>query len=212
MVNTAGSDVDSPFLWFNLLSGFCFMHLPCIFLPLSRISLTMKDHQWPHMFLSVSNRCNWSSGLEMRLWRKTRWMGVWVPLTQSSRRTGLNSRCCLGYHILAVIPLQCRYCLRACNMRGDREWEPPGTAKNDLRLFSIACCSGDFDQLFCAAGSFFNDTIFTVYRHLVLFSMNVRLHLAHMFIDIISCLSAVGLCLYPINLAVFGFLSMPTLL
>lgn len=37
------------------------------------------------------------------------------------------------------------------------------------------------------------------------FSMKIRLHLAHMFIFVISCLSGVGLCLYPINHTVFCF-------
>lgn len=68
-------------------------------------------------------------------------MGELLPLTQRSRHSGLQSRCCLGYHILAVISLQCRCCLSACKKRGDREWEPPGTAKNDQRLFSITRCS-----------------------------------------------------------------------
>lgn len=77
-------------------------------------------------------------------------MGELLPLTQRSRHTGLRSRCCLGYHILAVISLQCRCCLSACKKRGDHQWEPPGTAKNDLRLFSITFCSlsGNFDQQF----------------------------------------------------------------
>lgn len=122
-------------------------------------TVTHRYKQWKTTnglmcFLPVSNRCHWCSGLQMRLWRKTRWMGVLVlvPLSRSSRRTGLNSRCCLGCHILAVIPLQCRVRLCVCDRWGDHEWEPPGTEKNGLRSFSITRSSGDFDQSFCAAG------------------------------------------------------------
>lgn len=147
----------------------------------------MKDYKWPHVFRLWVIDLTETQGY--RLWRKTRWMGILVPvpLARSSRRTGLNSRCCLGCHILAVIPLQCRICLCACN-RHERPWMETtwDGRKNGLRLFSITCCSGDSDQSSCAAGSFLKDVIFTVYRHLDLFSLKwARLHPASMFIYII---------------------------
>lgn len=127
------SDVDSSFLSISD-SVFFLAFVSCISLGYfshCHISAkTQKDYKWPHMFLSVSNGWNWSSGIQMRLLRKTRWMGVLVPLTKSSRHTGLNSRCCLGCHILAVIPLQCPVRLCVCDRRGDHEWEPPGTENN----------------------------------------------------------------------------------
>lgn len=100
-------------LWFNLLSGFCFMHLP-------RLFLTHQYKQWKTTNGLICFSL-WSAGLQMSLRGKTRWM--LVPLNRSSRRTALNSRCCLGCHILAVIPLQCHVRLCVCDRWIGTTWD-----------------------------------------------------------------------------------------